>query len=156
MSTTKYTLVPRGPVRGIGDNITITEKTEIDLNDFQALKVLLQGHSLLKGDSMDEVVKITDFVDHVDPQAILETVNLAPDTTAGVKSVNSSVVKVVGLPREYKPVSMEAEVKKPAEDKKEETPTTPPKKDEPSSTPSEPSKDTSKDSGLDVDAGSEE
>lgn len=136
MSTTKYTLVPRGPVRGIGDNITITKKTEIELNDFQALKVLLQGHSLLKGDNMDEVVKITDFVDHVDPQAILETVNLVPDTTAGVKSVNSSVTKVFGLPREYKPVSIEAEVK--TEDNKENVTVAPP-------TPSEPPKDTSED-----------
>lgn len=145
MSTTKYTLVPkgpytlipRGPVRGIGDNITITEKTKIELNDFQALKVLLQGHSLLKGDNMDEVVKITDFVDHVDPQAILETVNLVPDTTAGVKSVNSSVTKVFGLPREYKPVSIEAEVK--TEDKNENVPVAP------APTPSEPPKDTSED-----------
>lgn len=136
MSTTKYTLIPRGPVRGIGDNITITEKTKIELNDFQALKVLLQGHSLLKGDNMDEVVKITDFVDHVDPQAILETVNLVPDTTAGVKSVNSSVTKVFGLPREYKPVSIEAEVK--TEDNKENVPVAPP-------TTSEPPKDTSED-----------
>ena len=110
MSTTKYTLVPRGPVRGIGDNITITEKTEIELNDFQALKVLLQGHSLLKGSSMDEVVKISDFVENIDPQAILETVNLVPDTTAGCKSVNASIAKVIGLPREYKPQSLVAEV----------------------------------------------
>lgn len=134
MSTTKYTLVPRGPVRGIGDNITITEKTEIDLNDFQALKVLLQGHSLLKGASMDEVVKISDFVEDVDPQAILETVNLVPDTTAGCKSINASVSKVFGLPREYKPQSLVAEVE---EEKKENTPVTP------APTPSQPSKDTS-------------
>lgn len=108
MGTTKYTLVPRGPVRGIGDTI-ITEKTEIELNDFQALKVLLQGHSLLKGDAMDEVVKISDFVEGVDPQVINESVNLVPDVTAGSKSVNTAYSKVFGSPREFVPQSIVAE-----------------------------------------------
>lgn len=105
MSTTKYTLIPRGPVRGIGENVTITDKCEIELNDFQAVKVLLQGHSLLKGSKMDEVVKIGDFVEGVDPQAIKENVNLVEDYTAGCKRANVSYSKVFGLPRDFVPGS---------------------------------------------------
>lgn len=109
MSTTKYTLIPRGPVRGIGINTTITDKCTIELNDFQALKVLLQGHSLLKGSKMDEVVKISDFVEDVDPQAVLEKVNLGPDYTAGCKRANTSRTKIVGVPRDFAPNTSEVD-----------------------------------------------
>ena len=107
MNTTKYTLIPRGPVRGI-DKTIVTEKTEIELNDFEALKVLLQGHTLTTGEEPDvTVVKISDFVEGVDPQVINEPVNLVPDVTAGCKTVNASYCKVFGSPRCYEPGSIE-------------------------------------------------
>ena len=107
MNTTKYTLIPRGPVRGI-DRKVITEKTEIELNDFEALKVLLAGHTLTTGEEPDvTVVKISDFVEDVDPQVINESVNLVPDVTAGSKTVNTSYSKVFGWPRCYEPGTIE-------------------------------------------------
>lgn len=108
LNTHKYTLVPRGPVRGIADNTTITEKTEIELNDFQALKVLFQGHTLQIADSSEgnvgDPVLISDFVDGVDPQVIAENVNLVPDVTeGGSKRCVAAYSKVFGLPRDFKP-----------------------------------------------------
>ena len=107
MNTTKYTLIPRGPVRRI-DRKVITEKREIELNDFEALKGLLAGHTLTTGEEPDvTVVKISDFVEDVDPQVINESVNLVPDVTAGSKLVNASYSKVFGWPRCYEPGTIE-------------------------------------------------
>lgn len=119
LNTHKYTLIPRGPVRGIAGNATITEKTEIELNDFQALKVLLQGHILQIADSSEgnvgDPVLISSFVDDVNPQAIAENVNLVPDVTeGGSKRCVAAYSKVFGLPRDFKPGSIEVKAEAPS------------------------------------------
>ena len=105
MNTNTYILTPRGPVRGIGDKV-IYDECEIELNDFQAVKVLLQGHQLKKD---DVAVTLKDFVEDIDPQAIMEVVNVVPDVTAGSKFVDSSKCKVFGYPRVFAPSKIDVE-----------------------------------------------
>ena len=118
MNKNTYILIPRGPVRGIGVSV-IYDECEIELNDFEALKVLLQGHILALAKD-GTAVTVKDFVEDVNPQAILETVNLVPDVTAGNKVVDNSKCKVFGSPREFNPSTIEVKVEAADETKAED------------------------------------
>lgn len=107
MELTQYKVVPRSPIRGIGKDIIVKE-TKMKLNELQALKILLAGNQLFKGDTTPVTIK--DFVPDVDPQCILVG-SLVDDTThKGSKFTASSECKVIGSPRDYVAPIIEATV----------------------------------------------
>ena len=97
MELTLYKVVPRSPIRGIGKGIIVNE-TEMELNELQALKILLAGNQLYKD---DVPVTIQDFVPDVDPQCIHVGSLVDDPTNKGTKFTSSSECKVFGNPRDY-------------------------------------------------------
>ena len=97
MELTLYKVVPRSPIRGIGKDIIVNE-TEMELNELQALKILLAGNQLFKDDVQ---VTIQDFVPDVDPQCIHVCSLVDDPTNKGTKFTSSSECKVFGNPRDY-------------------------------------------------------
>ena len=97
MELTLYKVVPRSPIRGIGKGIIVNE-TEMELNELQALKILLAGNQLFKDDVQ---VTIQDFVPDVDPQCIHVGSLVDDPTNKGTKFTSSSECKVFGNPRDY-------------------------------------------------------
>ena len=97
MELTLYKVVPRSPIRGIGKDIIVNE-TEMELNELQALKILLAGNQLFKDDVQ---VTIQDFVPDVDPQCIHVGSLVDDPTNKGTKFTSSSECKVFGNPRDY-------------------------------------------------------
>ena len=99
MEVRTYRIVPRSPIRGIGNDI-ITKETEMELNELQALKILLAGNQLYNGFTP---VTIKDFVPDVDPQCINVGSLVDDPTNKGTKFTASSECKVFGNPRYYNP-----------------------------------------------------
>ena len=97
MELTLYKVVPRSPIRGIGKDIIVNE-TDMELNELQALKILLAGNQLFKDDVQ---VTIQDFVPDVDPQCIHVGSLVDDPTNKGTKFTSSSECKVFGNPRDY-------------------------------------------------------